>query len=677
MLPTAFYDVTRLREIGLETWRSILTAAGEPERVAAASSHDALWHSLTTNHPGDALIDALEVVNELGTDAGRDLLLSAADDRQAQLGAVDHEPAGELAARIWLQSRTSTPLAEVLMRARLGAYEASQVRPYREFVGESALAVRALDRWCRENGKSEAIEVYVTESSGEWRCEVLRGEAAKRVLEIKNSHPEILNYRPGVADHLRYDVETGRLGIATRSPRLLRMYREVLGSILSGSQAFFSNENICTLKPLQQHRRSLFDRQRVPGILGVDVVELRWRRGDRDKVWVTGPDCFRILDDLHARLIEGELVQARLLVCFAGVGRRGQVTITVPGRIEINAGAREHLVERLLDEAGIRGAFGPNDERLDLWSLYPWRLREEVWRRHLGPDAFDRLVRQKAFRPERLEAVPHPDHPAVEDALAIEELADGTIIGRSADSAVGTRTLTSSDVMGYELDLSWMVNDLSVALGLEGTSREVTNGIWFIGQRTLSPSATVAVFLATRQPSDTATASVRAASGTARPVLLVPFGRGADGDSMQVECRVPHGPHEGLLGRMVETLNLRDHVPPFVYRREDLIIDPKKGEAWYRGVQLTKLSPDTHPYRFAVRVAQAKGGVVTKEDLREYLSSNNPEEGIVRKAKSDFVKKVEESFKAANSACPPDVNDLFKAQSGRGYVLKGTAHILS
>ncbi len=467
MLPTAFHEVTRLREISLETWRSILTAAGENGRVTAASSYDALWRSLTTDHPGDALIDALEVVNELGTDAGRELLLNAADDRQAQLGAVDDEPAGELAARIWVQSRTNTPLAEVLMRARLGAYEASHVRPYREFVGERAVSGASLDRekikeavsqWCRDNGKSEAIQVYVTKTAGEWRCEVLRGEAAKRVVEIRNRQPEILNYRPGVADHLHYDPETGRLGIATRSPRLLRMYREVVGSILSGSQAFFSNENICTLKPLQQQGRSLFDRHRVPGIVRVDVVELRWRRGDRDKVWVAGPDCFKILHDLQARVeVEGELVQAKLLVWFAGAGRRGQVTITVPGRIEINAGAREHLVERLLDEVGLRGAFGQDNERLDLWSLHPWRLREDLWRRHLGAEAFDQLLHEKALQPVRLEAVPIPDHPGQEGALAIEDLDGSATIGVSDDPAIAVRTLTSSDVATNWMSPGWPV----------------------------------------------------------------------------------------------------------------------------------------------------------------------------------------------------------------------------
>lgn len=92
MLPTAFHDVTNLLVISIETWHSILTAAEENGRVAAASSHDALWQSLTTDHPGKTLFDALEVLNELGNDSGRELLQNAADDREIQLGELTGIP---------------------------------------------------------------------------------------------------------------------------------------------------------------------------------------------------------------------------------------------------------------------------------------------------------------------------------------------------------------------------------------------------------------------------------------------------------------------------------------------------------------------------------------------------------------------------------------------------------
>ena len=683
-LPTSFHDPTVIHEVGLETWRSILTAAGESGRLDATSSHDELWLSLTTNPPGEQLIDALEVVNELGTDTGRDLLLYAADDRQVRLGAVDDEPARELAARIWLQSRTDTPLAEVLMRARLNAYEASHVRPYREFVGERARSTGPLDRerlldavtrWCRENGKSEAIEVYITPgTSGEWRCEVLRGEAAKRVVEIRNRRPEILNYRPGVADHLRYDGETGRLGVATRSPRLLRMYREVLGSLLADSQTFFSNESICTLKPLQEQGRALFERSRIPGILRVDVVELRWRRGDREKVWVKGPDCFRLLIDLGAQLHEGELIEARLAVWLPVPDGEALSPSRCPAA-STSTPVRRKLLSSNFDEVGIRGAFGRDDERLDLWSLYPWRMNDEAWRRQVGASEFDRLVRRTALRSVRLDAVTHANHPDAANALDVEAVDANTIVGLSEDAAIPLRTLTPSDVMGYELDVTVVAGEIGAALELQGAGG-IADGVWSLGRRVLSPSVTIAAFLASRAPANGAAHAIRASANGARPVLLVPLNRATREDVPQIECRLPTGPYDGLVGSIVERLNLQDLVSPAVWLREDLILHPENGAAWYRGVPLSKLRADSHPFKFALEVVRAGGRPVTKAALNAVLSPASNDDSVAKKAKKDFIDRVTASFEEAGQECPADVKEVFISQGG-GYVLNATARLLS
>jgi hypothetical protein len=693
MLATSFHDIAVLRELSLDAWKSVFTAAGEPAR--AATSYEDLWRSLTTDAPGEELQDALEVIHELGTDAGRELLTSAANDQQVPLGAIDDEPARELAARIWRESRTSEPLAEVLSRAQFTAHQAANPREYREYVGEGSAGTRgkpaseldtervreAVATWCRENAKAEPVDVYAYESGGEWRCEILRGEAARRVLEIrkdlkiKKDRPRILDFRPGVADHLRYDPETGRLGIATRSPKLAQMYRRLIGSIVADSDSFFSSANICTLRPLQEHGGALFERNRPPGIIRVDVTELRWRRGDREKVWVKGPDCFRLLEDLGAKLDEGELIEARLSIWFAGATQRGVVTIKVPGRIEIRAGAKEPLVERLLDQVGIRGVFEVDATRRDLWSLYPWRHDEQAWRRHVGAD-FDRLLKASVLRPVSLQAVTHPDHPDAVGALDVEVIdGKGTTVGYPDDAAIALRTLTPSDVAGYELDVGTLATQIAGALELAGDRDDLGNGLWQLGRRTLSSSATVAVFLATREPGTTAAQSLRATANGASPVLLVPAGRSCTAEMQQVQCRVPAGPYDELLGNIVDALGLQEQVPPFLYLSHDLILDPKSGSAWYRRVPLSKLLPGTHPYKFAEMVVRANGQPVTKDALHEYLSAHNPDEGIVRKAKSDFVKFVKASYAAAGREEPADAKEIFAARSG-GYVLRVTARVL-
>lgn len=683
MLPTGFHDVTALMEVAPSTWRRVLDSAGEVGRMAGDEmTHDGLWQSLTTDPPGQELLDALDVIVELGTDAGRDLLLQAADDQQLDLQA-NGEPARELAARVWIQSRTATTFAEVLVRARVNPSQAGDARTYREFVGGNSARRGSVDRqelldavkkWCDENGKSEAVEAYSYELDGEWRCEILRGEALKRVVEIRDGRPSILDFRPAAADHIRYDPETGRLGIATRSPRLLQMYRNVLGSLLANATDHFSGENICSLRPLQQHGRALFERHRVPGILHVDVVELRWRRGDRDKIWVRGRDCFTLLHDLGARLNEGELVEARLSVSFAGGGRRGNVSLKVPNRIDIKAGAHEALVERLLDEAGVRGVFGEDDEPRDHWSLHPWRMTERDWRRHVRTD-FDRLLRQKTLRPAHLDASTHPDHPAAVGALDIEAANASTIVGTSEDPAIGLRTLTSSDVAGYELDVERVAGEIAAALELDGVVAEIATGVWSLGRRSLSSTVTLAVFIAMRRPSGDAGSVIRDAGRGARSLLLVPRGCSSEIEIPQLPCFVPSGPYEGLIGAAVEQLELRDEVAPPVWIRDDLILDPSRGTAWYRRVELTKLRVDTHPFTFAIAVAQAGGRLVKKEDLNALLSRARGDEDVAKKAKSDFITAVKASFDAAGLECPADISQVFVSRSG-GYALSGTARVL-
>ena len=223
MLPTSFHDVTSLMEVSLETWRAVLASAGESGRFNGATlTYDLLWQSLTATPSGEDLLDALEVIQELGTDQGRDLLSNAADDQQVQLGAVDDVPARELAARVWSQSRTDEALARVLVRASVSALEAGRDRSYREFVGTPTKGTRldqqrvldAVEQWCRDQKKSEAIRVYAYERDGEWRCEVMRGEAVRRVVEIKDrqsaeetQHHQFGNFRLDARQRCRVFLE--------------------------------------------------------------------------------------------------------------------------------------------------------------------------------------------------------------------------------------------------------------------------------------------------------------------------------------------------------------------------------------------------------------------------------------------------------------------------------------
>ena len=112
MLPTSFHDMTVLLAVGASTWQRVLDAAGEHERLKGQPfTHDGLWKSLASDAPaaGSDLLDALEVLHELGTDGGRDLIQQAAEDQQVDLQSSDDEPSRELAARVWIQSHRAPP----------------------------------------------------------------------------------------------------------------------------------------------------------------------------------------------------------------------------------------------------------------------------------------------------------------------------------------------------------------------------------------------------------------------------------------------------------------------------------------------------------------------------------------------------------------------------------------
>jgi hypothetical protein len=138
---------------------------------------------------------------------------------------------------------------------------------------------------------------------------------------------------------------------------------------------------------------------------------------------------------------------------------------------------------------------------------------------------------------------------------------------------------------------------------------------------------------------------------------------------------VPSGPYDGVIGAVVELLELQGEVSPPVWIREDLILDQSRGTAWYRRVELTKLRADTHPFTFAVAVARAGGRLVKKEELNGLLSRARGDEDVAKKAKADFITAVKASFEAAGLECPADVSQIFVSRPG-GYALSATARVL-
>jgi hypothetical protein len=132
---------------------------------------------------------------------------------------------------------------------------------------------------------------------------------------------------------------------------------------------------------------------------------------------------------------------------------------------------------------------------------------------------------------------------------------------------------------------------------------------------------------------------------------------------------------ERLRDELVMQLDLQDELPPNLWSQEPLLIDEGTGRAWYRGQELTKLQPNSHPFRFAALVARAKGKAVGTNQLNSILSHGRDDSSTAKTAKADFIKAVKASYKADRREPPADVSWVFASIHG-GYRLNVGALVL-
>jgi hypothetical protein len=683
LLPVTFQNLAAFSELSLVGWRELFAVVGWPDGLSddAELSHAAIFTAVVKlDHLSPDLLDGLEVVMEVGTDTGRDAVLEAAVDQSLDVtGWSEVDSPRELALRLWIGSRTDEQYAQVLVRSRLHVRERPAERAFREFAGKRAHRPTAFDvpslvstisAWCASNRRGEGVQVVAYERDDERHFEVLHGHLLRTQLEMKEGRPAILKYRPGHADHVRYAPDTGRLSISTRSMTMLALYCRVFGEVIAGDATFFASERICSLGPLQRDGTRALEKHSVGGILRVNLVELLWVRSDRDKMWVRSRDCFRFLNELRVKPTEGRLVEAKLEIYFAGGGRPAVVTVKVPNRLEYRAGKHEGLVEQYLREVGIQGIFREGVSSDDLWSLSPWRHSESVWRQLIGRD-FDRLRRADLFTGIRLVSSEHPDHPEVIAALEGHALNETEIYGISTDEAISARSLTPSDTEGFELRIDELARKVAAELGLTGTIREVSDGIWDLGRRELDGAVTVAPFLIAREPGPALERDVRAAAGpSARLILLVPRGRAINRSVPELQIPLPSGPFAGVLRGIVEVLELRAHVSAPMLARPGarLVVDKQHGQVFLDGHRMERLVAGTHPHKFVTALIEAKGGTVLNGQLKAHISPAG-DSSVVKQAKKDALDRLARSFEALEVDPPSDLDSIF-VSAGGGYCLK-------
>lgn len=658
MLPTEFQNLSAISEIPVSWWVKIFLEADEGAQIDDEAGPETILTLLNDRSENVYLRDALATVFELGTPRGLEYLEEVSEDQSLDLGISPEEPAREAVARLWVESRTKREFQQVIALARLYPPDQDSRRTFREFAGagggtwkdfEPMKIQETISKWCEENKRSGVTTVLPLRRGSERLWAIVRGDRMRREPIIRDKKMALLDFQPALSDLIRYDPETGRLGIATNTPSLVPQYRKVMGALIADDDSFFEGENICSLHPLQKKGADLFKGHLRGRIIKVDVVELLWNRGNTEKMWVRSADCFETLATLSTSLAEGQLAEAKLKVALAGGGRPATVTIKVPNRIEIKPAIHESAIESLLDEVGIRGVF-PDEASAPqtLWDLYPWLWSEGEWRKHTIRD-FDRLRKVGLLVPCTLREVDHPNHPGRKGILEVHETESVGHFGVSGDPLVHSRSLTPSDVEGYQLDMERMVAMIRDSLGLTSPVVEGPNGCWTLGDLDFGPRLVFKVLWIARHPDPQLIQHVQGLLSSQPGVVLVPLGCSLKVRVPEAQVSLALGPDfQGLTRKVVEALNLHERVSPRLWLKGsvELIIDEQEEAAYFKDVLLTELKAGTQLWQYLVALARADGKAVSAEELRKLVSPSR-EEAFIRKLKSQTLKAIKASLDKA------------------------------
>ena len=466
-LPLAYLDAVAIEEVPIDVWKEVFDVVGWPPSLASTREsfvYEDVLHAFEQDEPTDNLLQALEALHTLGTEAGREAIMSAMQDRRVPVGALPADKGErEFALRFYLAQRDDASLADVFIRAQIHVQEGGDQRRYNEFMGKDARRIKGLYakkealreeilRFCRESDLGEHVQVEAFEDDGVFVFNILRSHRTKRPLAVVHGHSAraTIKFRPVHSDVMSYDASVGRLRIAARAFSMVEFYRTALGKTLFNDECFFDGTAVCSLRALQERGRHILESHGVCGVGRIWMTECVWERGDRDLFQIRSADCFRSMEELRLPLAEGTLIQAKLKLQVIDKSTRPvTVSIRVPSRIEVSQKTHEHLVDKVLNAIGVRNA-APRSSAINLWALYPWRHPVELWRSLFAAET-DKLIQNRILLPVQLTSVPHSDHVDAGRVLDAHEVSDGDFYGVSRVPEIPSRSLTGTDLDGLEL----------------------------------------------------------------------------------------------------------------------------------------------------------------------------------------------------------------------------------
>jgi hypothetical protein len=664
-LPIAYLDTAAIEEVPIDAWKEVFDAVGWPPSLAnnrESFEHKDVVHAFGQDEPTDGLLQALEVLETLGTEAGREAIVSAVQDRGA---ASTMLPTGkgerEFALRFYIAQRKDALLADAFVRAQTQIQEAGNQRRYNEFMGKEARRVKGLDRkrealreailsFCRKSDLGDHVQVDAFEDDGTYVFNVLRSHRTQKPLAVvpKHSARATIEFRPVHGDVIRYDASIGRLRIAARASSVVEFYREVLGKLLFNDDCFFDGNPVCSLIALQERGRDALQNHEVYGIGRVWMTECLWERGDRELFHIRSADCFRSMSDANLSLSQGVFLQAKLKCELIGSSSTRPLTVNVrvPSRIEVSQKAYEHLVDKLLSAIGIRNA-APPASVVDLWTLHPWRQSVDVWRSLFG-NATDALVKQGVLLPIRLSSVPHPDHQGAGRVLEAHAVKDGDFYGVSSVSEIPSRSLTATDLDGLELAPEQFRLYLRSVLAISSGGVVWDNGeLLELGYIEVGDSK-IYVTYALQQPSSDAGNRLRARAAGAHFVILYPPTTASSSEVARVRLESALPKRHWLVRQAIFACALDGCVPALHIAPDGarLVVDNRIGKVWIDGVEIGGIPADSHAFKFIELLARSSP-LPAEEIVAKISPGRQDGTTAARQAKSSAKQLIVDAMAAA------------------------------
>ena len=656
-LPLAFLDVAAIEEVAVDVWTEVFEATGWPMSLAGKKDpigHADIIDAFLKDTLSDELLHALETLNELGSDAGRDAIVAAMKDRHIPLDTISQNSGEkEFSLRFYLAQRNNAALVDVFARAQIQIQEGGDQKRYNDFLGKDARSFTSLSakkdalrehvlEHCKKSDLGEHVHVQAFEDDGVFVFNVLRSHHTRKPLAVVPGQTAraTIQYRPVHADILRYEASVGRLRIAARATSMVDFYRRTLGAVLFGDQAFFDGNPVCSLDVITERGRSALESHNVFCVGRVWMTECLWERGDRNLLFFRSNDCFRSIEELNLTLAEGRLLQAKLKVEVTGKSTRPvTVNIRVPSRIEVSQKLHEHLIETLLKAVGIYNAAAAVST-VSFWSLYPWRHPIAVWRTLLGKDT-DELIQKGVLNPIRLESVAAAENPAAGRVLSSHPLSDGEYYGVSQTDEIPSRTLSATDLDGFELIPEKLRLYLRSRLGI------ANGGSVWDGNETLDLGFVelgihkIHVVYALRQPAPGIGDHMRVHSSGALSVLLIPACETYKSELASVPLDSALPSKKDVIRGAICACSLTDSVPAIHCCPDGarLVVDTHLKKVWIDEVELAGLQPDSQSFRFVEAMARSQGPV-SSEQLSSTLSPGRLDGNTTARQAKNQVKKI-------------------------------------